>query len=144
MSPALALSTQPTPAARRLAADRAAIETHLESLLEPGAHASPFRKAMQYAVLGQGQLSLAKYLFIAAEQDSPPDIHDIPAFLRHVLERADWRRDLHFQTRTTIDTLDYSGEGFNRGSKVVVAATGGKRRESGPPACNLRADVTVP
>jgi 4-hydroxy-3-polyprenylbenzoate decarboxylase len=40
------------------------------------------------------------------------------------LERVDWRRDLHFQTCTTIDTLDYSGEGFNAGSKVVVAATG--------------------
>ena len=77
------------------------------------------------AVLGQGQLSLAKYLFIVAHEDAPGlDIHNIPAFFRHVLERVDWRRDLHFQTRTTIDTLDYSGEGFNRGSKVVVAACG--------------------
>ena len=38
-------------------------------------------------------------------------------------------RDLHFQTRTTIDTLDYSGEGLNLGSKVVIAAAGAKRRE---------------
>ena len=55
------------------------------------------------------------------------DIHDIPAFLRHLLERVDWRRDLHFQTRTTIDTLDYSGSGLNEGSKVVIAAAGPKR-----------------
>lgn len=82
------------------------------------------------AILGQGQLSLAKYLFIAAHEDQPElDIHDIPAFLRHILERVDWERDLHFQTRTTIDTLDYSGSGLNQGSKVVVAAAGPKRRD---------------
>jgi len=81
------------------------------------------------AILGQGQLSLAKYLLIAAHEDGPPDIHDIQAFFRHVLERADWRRDLHFQTETTIDTLDYSGASLNRGSKVVIAAAGGIRRD---------------
>jgi 4-hydroxy-3-polyprenylbenzoate decarboxylase len=81
------------------------------------------------AILGQGQLSLAKYLFIAAEQDDPRlDIHDIGTFFRHVLERVDWTRDLHFQTKTTIDTLDYSGSGLNSGSKLVVAAAGSKRR----------------
>jgi len=82
------------------------------------------------AILGQGQLSLAKYLLIVAREDAPGlDIHDIPAFLRHLLERIDWSADLHFQTRTTIDTLDYSGHGLNQGSKVVVAAAGPRRRE---------------
>ncbi len=82
------------------------------------------------AILGQGQLSLAKYLLIAArEDDQSLDIHDAGRFLVHLLERIDWRRDLHFQTRTTIDTLDYSGTGFNEGSKVVMAAAGEKRRE---------------
>lgn len=82
------------------------------------------------ALLGQGQLSLAKYLFIVAQDDAPNlNIHDIPAFFQHLLERVDWTRDLHFQTCTTIDTLDYSGTGLNEGSKVVVAATGPKRRE---------------
>ena len=83
------------------------------------------------AILGQGQLSLAKYLFIAAKEDAPNlDIHDIPAFFRHVLERFDPETDLHFQTRTTIDTLDYSaGMGLNAGSKVVIAAAGPNRRE---------------
>src|SRR5262249_41563537 len=81
------------------------------------------------AILGQGQLSLAKYLFIAAKEDNPElDIHDIPAFFQHMLERVDWRKDLHFQTRTTIDTLDYSGTGFNEGSKLVIAAAGSVRR----------------
>jgi 4-hydroxy-3-polyprenylbenzoate decarboxylase len=82
------------------------------------------------ALLGQGQLSLAKYLLIVAREDDPAlDIHDIPAFFRHLLERADWTTDLHFQTQTTIDTLDYSGHGLNQGSKVVIAAAGPVRRE---------------
>lgn len=77
------------------------------------------------AILGQGQLSLTKYLWIASRDDDPQlDVQDIPAFLRHVLQRVDWRRDLHFQTRTTIDTLDYTGSGLNEGSKVVIAAVG--------------------
>ncbi|MBP1729039.1 MAG: UbiD family decarboxylase, partial [Deltaproteobacteria bacterium] len=65
------------------------------------------------AILGQGQLSLAKYLFIAAAEDKPPAIDDSGAFLQFMLQRVDWRRDLHFQTSTTIDTLDYSGSGLN-------------------------------
>ncbi|AMV18134.1 UbiD family decarboxylase [Planctomyces sp. SH-PL14] len=81
------------------------------------------------AILGQGQLSLAKYLFIVAREDNPGlGIHDIAAFLKHVLERIDPERDLHFQTRTTIDTLDYSGDGLNQGSKLVIAAAGRPRR----------------
>jgi 4-hydroxy-3-polyprenylbenzoate decarboxylase len=82
------------------------------------------------AILGQGQLSLAKYLLIIAGEDDPAlDIQNIHAFFRHVLERIDWSRDLHFQTQTTIDTLDYSGHGLNQGSKVVMAAAGPRRRE---------------
>jgi 4-hydroxy-3-polyprenylbenzoate decarboxylase len=82
------------------------------------------------ALLGQGQLSLAKYLLIVAREDDPAlDIHDIPAFFRHLLERVDWQTDLHFQTCTTIDTLDYSGTGLNEGSKVVIAAAGPRRRQ---------------
>ena len=58
------------------------------------------------------------------------DIHDIAGFFRHVLERFDPETDLHFQTRTTIDTLDYSaGMGLNAGSKLVIAAAGPRRRE---------------
>ena len=101
------------------------------------------------AVLGQGQLSLAKYLFIVAKEDAPElDIHDAAAFFRHVLERFDPETDLHFQTRTTIDTLDYSaGMGLNAGSKVVVAAAGPKRRDLGtevPPGLKLPDGFTDP
>lgn len=82
------------------------------------------------AILGRGQLSLAKYLFIAAGEDAPSlDARDVPSLFRHVLERADWRRDLHFQTCTTTDTLDYTGPGLNQGSKVVIPVAGQPVRE---------------
>ena len=81
------------------------------------------------AILGQGQLSLAKYLFIADAADDPPPMAEVAAFLGHCLERIDPARDLHFQTRATIDTLDYSGSGLNEGSKAVVAARGPAKRE---------------
>lgn len=80
-------------------------------------------------ILGTNQLSLAKYLFISAFEDNPQlDIYDIPAFFTHILERIDLTRDLHFLTNTTIDTLDYSGDGLNAGSKVTFAAVGTKKR----------------
>ena len=51
------------------------------------------------------------------------------------------RRDLHFQTRTTIDTLDYSGSGLNEGSKLVIAAAGDRGARSAPA---LPADLRLP
>lgn len=80
-------------------------------------------------ILGTGQLSLAKYLFITAEEQIPISTHREAEFLGYILERLDLGRDIHFQTNTTIDTLDYSGTGLNYGSKVVFAAYGSKKRE---------------
>lgn len=80
-------------------------------------------------ILGSGQTSLAKFLIIAADDDPNLDTHDMPHYFEHVLERMDLTRDLHFQTKTTIDTLDYSGSGWNQGSKVVMAAAGEPIRE---------------
>ncbi|MGE0562699.1 MAG: UbiD family decarboxylase [Flavobacteriales bacterium] len=81
-------------------------------------------------ILGFGQLSLAKYVLIANKQDAPNlSTHNIQEFFIHLLERVDWQRDLHFQTKTTIDTLDYSGTDINQGSKVVIAAVGDKKRD---------------
>ena len=96
------------------------------------------------ALLGFNQVSLSKYLMVAAKEDAAtggnqdaartagqiePDVNDVPAFFAHVLERIDFARDLHFQTSTTIDTLDYTGTSLNHGSKLVMAAAGVKRRE---------------
>lgn len=81
-------------------------------------------------ILGKNQLSLAKYLFIAArEDDETLDTNDLSGFMQHILSRIDFKTDLHFHTHTTIDTLDYSGDGLNSGSKVVFAAAGAKKRE---------------
>lgn len=82
------------------------------------------------AILGFNQMSLAKYLFITAEEGAAKlSVHRVEEFLRYILERLDFSRDLHFQTRTTMDTLDYSGGSLNEGSKLVLAAYGPKLRE---------------
>jgi len=85
------------------------------------------------ALLGNTQTSLSKYVFIAAREDMADgqSCHDIPGFFRHMLERVDLTRDFHFITRTTIDTLDYSGISLNQGSKLVLAAAGSIKRTLG-------------
>jgi len=75
-------------------------------------------------ILGKGQLSLAKYLFITADDTNKVSTHHEAEFYQYILERINLKRDLHFQTNTSIDTLDYSGTGLNSGSKLVVAAYG--------------------
>ena len=79
-------------------------------------------------ILGTGQMSLAKYLFIC-DDETIVDVNDEKAYFTHFLERVDWKRDLHFQTKTTIDTLDYSGDDLNKGSKLVLAAAGDVKRK---------------
>ena len=78
------------------------------------------------AILGANQLSAAKYLLIAAQEDDPTlTVDDVREFLRHMLERIDLRRDLHFQTRASFDKTDFgSVGGLNNGSKLVIAAAG--------------------
>ena len=80
-------------------------------------------------ILGTGQLSLAKFLFITADESNQLSTHNIQQYFEFVLETIDLTRDVHFYTNTTMDTLDYSGSGLNTGSKVVFAAYGDKRRE---------------
>ncbi|MBU1001067.1 MAG: UbiD family decarboxylase [Proteobacteria bacterium] len=94
------------------------------------------------SLLGSSQTSLSKYVLIAArEDDSRLSAHQIPDFFRHMLERVDLSRDLHFMTRTTMDTLDYSGISLNQGSKLLWASCGSRRRTlaTTPPA-----DLTLP
>nr|WP_287421891.1 UbiD family decarboxylase domain-containing protein [Candidatus Brachybacter algidus] len=81
-------------------------------------------------LLGSGQTSLAKYLFITAQDsDIVPDVYDVKGFLKYIFERIEFKRDLHFITKTTIDTLDYSGDGLNHGSKLIIAAYGPPLRQ---------------
>ncbi len=93
------------------------------------------------AILGFGQMSLAKYLFIIAKQGvETPSANDPKAHFQYLLERIDTTRDFHFQTNTTIDTLDYSGTDVNSGSKLIVAAVGEKKRE----LCNTIPVLNLP
>ncbi|MES2374334.1 MAG: UbiD family decarboxylase [Bacteroidota bacterium] len=80
-------------------------------------------------ILGSGQLSLAKFLFITADDSNKLTTHNVRTFMEYMLARIDLSRDIHFHTNTTIDTLDYSGTGLNSGSKVVFAAYGEVKRK---------------
>ena len=84
------------------------------------------------ALLGFNQVSLSKYVFIAAREDSSTlNTRDFENYFVHILERIHLDRDVHFQTETTIDTLDYSGRSLNHGSKVIFAAAGTPIRSLG-------------
>jgi 4-hydroxy-3-polyprenylbenzoate decarboxylase len=87
--------------------------------------------------LGTGQLSLAKFLFITADETNQLSTHNIVSYFQYILERIDLTRDIHFYTKTSMDTLDYSGDGLNTGSKVVIAAYGDVKRTLATqiPAC---------
>ena len=94
------------------------------------------------SLFGSTQTSLAKYLLIAAREDPGcPGVHRIPEFFDHMLRRTDFSRDLHFITRTTMDTLDYSGISLNQGSKLIWAAAGLPLRS---PATHIPSDLVLP
>ncbi len=80
-------------------------------------------------ILGTGQLSLAKFLFITADDENKISTQRIEEYFQYILQRINLQRDIHFYTNTTIDTLDYSGTSINSGSKAVFAAYGEIIRE---------------
>jgi len=79
-----------------------------------------------FRILGEGQLSLTKFLFLV---DRPMDLRDFPAVLTYVLERADLRSDLYVFSNLSMDTLDYSGPKVNEGSKGIFLGVGPPIRE---------------
>jgi len=106
--------------------------------LDPNRRAAELH-TLVHAILGYGQLSLAKYLFLAAEEDEPNlSVYDVAQFLQHVLRRVDWRNDVHFVTKTTADTLDYSDSELHRGSKLFVAVSGKPRRHLAASLCEAQ------
>ncbi len=83
-------------------------------------------------LLGNTQTSLSKYLLIVSSEDDPSlTTKDISKFFYHLLQRVNYERDLHFITKTTIDTLDYSGEDLNQGSKLIISVCGPPIRKLG-------------
>lgn len=79
-----------------------------------------------FRILGEGQLSLTKFLVLT---DRQVDLSDFPALLSTVLERFDPRTDLFIFNHTSHDTLDYTGQRLNHGSKAVLLGTGEPMRE---------------
>ncbi len=78
-----------------------------------------FASAMR--ILGEGQLSLTKFLIIT---DGEVDIYDFPALWMHVLERVNWQTDLFVFDNVSQDTLDYTGPEVNKGSKAILMGLG--------------------
>jgi len=77
-------------------------------------------------ILGEGQLSLTKFLLLT---DGSIDVSDFPKLWQHILERINWDRDLFIFANVSQDTLDYTGPSVNKGSKAMMMGLGAKRRE---------------
>ncbi|MEM7306814.1 MAG: UbiD family decarboxylase [Planctomycetota bacterium] len=98
-------------------------ETGYHSLAAAVVHERYRREAMASAfrILGEGQLSLTKFLLAVSE---PIDLRDFRAVLTHVLERADFRTDLFLFANLSMDSLDYAGPKVNEGGKGVLLGVG--------------------
>ena len=82
--------------------------------------------ASAFRILGEGQLSLTKFLLVT---DSHVDLKDFRATLEHVLARTNPETDLYVFANLSMDTLDYSGPEVNKGSKGVWLGLGQPVRE---------------
>ena len=82
--------------------------------------------ASAFRILGEGQLSLTKFLLVT---DRPVDLRNFPATLTHLLERTRPETDLYVFPNLSMDTLDYSGPRVNEGSKGVWLGLGDPVRE---------------
>jgi len=82
--------------------------------------------ASAFRILGEGQLSLTKFLLVT---DQPVDVRDFKKTLEHVLARTNPETDLYVFSNLSMDTLDYSGPAVNEGSKGVWLGLGDPVRE---------------
>ena len=82
--------------------------------------------ASAFRILGEGQLSLTKFLLVT---DQPVDLKDFPATLEHLLARTRPETDLYVFSNLSMDTLDYTGPAVNLGSKGVWLGLGDPVRE---------------
>ncbi|MCY7377164.1 MAG: UbiD family decarboxylase [Pyrinomonadaceae bacterium] len=79
-----------------------------------------------FRILGEGQLSLTKFLMLT---DKPQNLRDFKPFFEYVLERVDWSSDFFIFDRTSFDTLDYASGKINHGSKAMLVGVGEAKRE---------------
>lgn len=79
-----------------------------------------------FRILGEGQLSLTKFLLLT---DKPQDLRDFKSLFEYILERVNWESDFFIFDRTSFDTLDYASGKVNHGSKAMLVGVGEKVRE---------------
>ena len=96
--------------------------------------------ASAFRILGEGQLSLTKFLFLT---DHVVDLRDFRQTLETILQRTRPETDLHIFANTSMDTLDYTGPEVNSGSKGVWLGVGDPVRDlpreftgTGPVGCS--------
>jgi 4-hydroxybenzoate decarboxylase subunit C len=94
--------------------------------------------ASAFRILGEGQLSLTKFLLLT---DQAVDLKDFRGTLEHLLARTHPETDLYVFPNLSMDTLDYTGPRVNEGSKGVWLGLGDPVREL--PA-EFRPSVAVP
>jgi 4-hydroxybenzoate decarboxylase subunit C len=82
--------------------------------------------ASAFRILGEGQLSLTKFLLVT---DRHVDLKDFRATLEHVLARTHPETDLYVFANLSMDTLDYTGPEVNKGSKGVWLGLGDPVRD---------------
>jgi 4-hydroxybenzoate decarboxylase subunit C len=75
-------------------------------------------------ILGEGQLSLTKFLMVT---DARIDLKQFRPLLAHILERTDFASDLYIFSPVSQDTLDYTSGRMNEGSKAILMGLGDKR-----------------
>ncbi len=72
-------------------------------------------------VLGEGQLSLTKFLLVT---DGDLDVGNFRKLCHYILERVNWKQDLFVFANVSQDTLDYTGPRVNEGSKGLLLGLG--------------------
>ena len=82
--------------------------------------------ASAFRILGEGQLSLTKFLLVT---DRQVDLRDFRATLEHILARTRTETDLFVLSNVSMDTLDYTGPRVNEGSKGIWMGLGDPIRE---------------
>jgi len=82
--------------------------------------------ASAFRILGEGQLSLTKFLLLT---DQPVDLRNFKATLEHLLARTHPETDLYVFSNLSMDTLDYTGPAVNQGSKGVWLGLGEPYRD---------------
>ncbi len=104
--------------------DEAGVHTLAAAIVRNRYWKEAFMAALR--ILGEGQLSLTKFLLVA---DVPLSLKDFKPLLMHILERADFASDLYVFANVSQDTLDYSSRKVNEGSKAILLGLGDKRFE---------------